>query len=494
MLIPVNTLQTDSAELDQLVNDLGIADISLVESDAIKGLIKSFMQDLRDDIFVVKETNYVDRVFRDSYYDYYSTKLRNHNRNCVRLSFFDKDIDSGFVLDNVDNIRDNYLGFLILRPQQKCIGRNVINRYARKGGQDIKICKSEVSSSCYGIKLMADGFPHASQDTETMTCAQTTIWMLMEYFGNKYSQYKPTVSSEIEKILTPFVYERQLPSRGLTYNQVSVALREFGFGTRIYGLHDKKPETPKQFFELFACYIESGIPLVAALTNATSGHAVVCVGHENIDKSVVMSQHQVVNGKTIYVWNEAVAQSRFVFNDDNFPCYQLDLLTSPCKRYTARDPKMASMSMEQFIAPLYCKVYMEADMAIEQSKQMVTLLIPDVDGCVVRTLLTSSRTFKEHLAHVLEFTDAQRKALLGIPLPKFVWVTEVSTEAQFMRDKVHSILLLDATGSQKGVAMQNMVYMLSKGKFYIFNHNNKQITIHTTDYAAEFSAFEGNLK
>lgn len=494
MLISIKTLQTDSAELEQLVNDLCVADISLVESKAIKDIIKNFMQDLRDDIFVVKETNYVDRVFRDSYYDYYSTKLRNHNRNCVRLSFFDKDIDSGFVLDNVANIKDNYLGFLILRPQQKSIGRNVISRYARKGGQDIKICKSEVSSSCYGIKLTAEGFPHASQDTETMTCAQTTIWMLMEYFGNKYSLYKPTVSSEIEKILTPFVYERQLPSRGLTYNQVSVALREFGFGTRIYGLHDKKTETQKQLFELFACYIESGIPLAVALTNDTSGHAVVCVGHENIEKSAVMSQYQVVNGKKIYVWNEAVAKSKFVFNDDNFPCYQSDLLTSPCKRYSARNPKMASMSMEQFIAPLYCKVYMEADMAIEQSKQMVTQLIPNIDGCIVRTLLTSSRTFKEHLAHIQEFTDAQRKALLCMTLPKFVWVTEVSTEDQFLNDKVHSILLLDATGSQKGVAMQNMVYMLSKGGFYFFDRINKLIAIQKTSYATEFSAFEGNLK
>lgn len=133
MLIPVNTLQTDSAELDQLVNDLGIADISLVESDAIKGLIKSFMQDLRDDIFVVKETNYVDRIFRDSYYDYYSTKLRNHNRNCVRLSFFDKDIDSGFVLDNVDNIRDNYLGFLILRPPTKVYRTKCYQSVCSKG-------------------------------------------------------------------------------------------------------------------------------------------------------------------------------------------------------------------------------------------------------------------------------------------------------------------------------------------------------------------------
>lgn len=494
MLIPINTLQTDSTELNQLVDDLNVVDISKTESEVIKNNIKDFMKDLRDDIFVVKETNYVDRVFRDSYYDYYSTKLRVHNRDCLRLSFFDVNIDAGFSLDNDKNIEENYLGFLILRPQQKCIGRNVISRLARKGGQDIKICKSEVPASCYGIKLKAEGFPHASQDTETMTCAQTTIWMLMEYFGNKYSLYKPTVSSEIEKILTPFVYERQLPSRGLNYNQVSVALREFGFGPRIYGLHDNQPETQKQFFELFACYIESGIPLAVALTDSDCGHAVVCVGHENIAKSKVKLHPQSFNGKTIYVWNKAVAESRFVFNDDNFPCYQLDFLSKPCERYTAKKPKMSNLKMEQFIAPLYSKVYMEADMAIGQSKQIVTSILPNVDGNIVRTLLTSSRTFREHLAHIQEFSDDQRKALLQIQLPKFVWLTEVSTEDQFMNNKVNSILLIDATGSQKGMAVQNMVYLLSESRFYIFDSASKKIGYYDSSYASEFSAFIGNLK
>lgn len=494
MLISINTLKTDSPELEQLIVDLNVAGISLAESSAIKDNIMLFMQDLKDDLYVVKETNYVDRVFRDSYYDYYSTKLRSHNRNCVRLSFFNSKVDANFTLDNVENIKENYLGFLILRPQQKCIGRNVISKLARKDGEKMKICKSEVPASCYGIKLKAEGFAHASQDAETMTCAQTTIWMLMEYFGNKYTLYKPTVSSEIEKILTPFVYERQLPSRGLNYNQVSVALREFGFAPRIYGLHDHQPETQQQFFELFACYIESGIPLAVALTDKDCGHAVVCVGHEDIKKSTVKLYPQTINGKLIYVWNKAVAESNFVFNDDNFPCYQLDKLAKPCKRYSTRKSKMENMMMEQFIAPLYSKVYMEADMAIGQSKVIVTSIIPDIEDNVVRTLLTSSRTFREHLAHIKEFTDEQKKALLQIQLPKFVWLTEVSTTDQFEDNKVHTILLLDATGAQKGLAEQNMVYMMSKGNYYFFHGANKHIVYHTTGYAPEFSAFMGNLK
>ena len=53
---------------------------------------------MRDDLLVVKESNYVDRAYRDSYYDYYSTKLRSYNRNCVRLSFFDSGVDADGIL------------------------------------------------------------------------------------------------------------------------------------------------------------------------------------------------------------------------------------------------------------------------------------------------------------------------------------------------------------------------------------------------------------
>lgn len=496
-LIPIKLLQKDTKELDALVDEMRVTGLSSVETKAIKKLIISFLKTMRDDLYVVVEPDYVDRVYRDSYYDYYATKLRDYNRNCLRLSFFDAGIHQDFPLDDEENIRSNYLGFIVLRPQHKCIGRNVINPRAIKGGEKIRVCSTGVSASCYGIKLTATGFPHASQDSETMTCAQTTIWMLLEYFGNRYNNYCPTVSSEIEKILTPFVYERQLPSSGLTYNQVSVALRECGLGTKIYDLPtnpEQRQEMGQHFYELFACYIESGIPLAVALVGEGNGHAVVCVGREDIDKREVLKKRRIENGKTIYLWNEAVAKKHFVFNDDNFPCYQRDTLRKPAKRYQKKRPDLAKMDISQFIVPLYNKVYMDADMAIGQSKKLITSLIDNCDENVVRTLLTSSRTFREHIAHSQAFSDSERKALLKIPMPKFIWLTEVSTKDEFFQDKVNSILLLDATGSPKSQASQNMVFMLASGRYYFYDSKLKQIAYRNTRLAPVFESFAGNLK
>lgn len=233
---PISKLQANTPEVGEILNLLQPLSTSSAEFDDMKISLILFMKSLRSDLGVEVEERYVDKVYRDSYYSYYDTKRLPYSRYCVRLSFFDSAFNKDVDLDNADNIRNNYLGFVVLRPLRYCIGRNVIDPKAKDDTslQQAKICRATIESSCFGIKLNAVGFPHSSQDTETMTCAQTTIWALLEYYGNKYNIYRPTTPSEIKRILESFSYERQLPSSGLTYNQISVALRSLGFGSKVY--------------------------------------------------------------------------------------------------------------------------------------------------------------------------------------------------------------------------------------------------------------------
>ena len=93
------------------------------------GLIRHFNQ-LKDSCFIMSETNYVDKVYRDSYYSYYSTKLTNYKRNCIRLSIFDREIkaDEFRNLAMIEDIQNHYLGFIILRPiEPYIIGRSIIS-------------------------------------------------------------------------------------------------------------------------------------------------------------------------------------------------------------------------------------------------------------------------------------------------------------------------------------------------------------------------------
>ena len=78
--------------------------------------IKEQLCTLRQDLTMVVETEYVDAVYRDSYYSYFSTKLKSYRRFCIRLSFFENifsSIDEFFTLDKTI-IKDNYLGFIII--------------------------------------------------------------------------------------------------------------------------------------------------------------------------------------------------------------------------------------------------------------------------------------------------------------------------------------------------------------------------------------------
>ena len=61
-----------------------------------------------------------------------------------------------------------------------------------------------------------------------------------------------------------------------------------------------------------------------------------------------------------------------------------------------------------FIALLYNKIYLEADYAIETSKTIVDKFIQNCDDNVIRTFLTSSRSFREHVTHCGSFSDGQK--------------------------------------------------------------------------------------
>lgn len=54
--------------------------------------IKPHFDNFKDNTFIVAENNYVDKVYRDSYYHYYSSKLHKYKRESIRLSFFENEI------------------------------------------------------------------------------------------------------------------------------------------------------------------------------------------------------------------------------------------------------------------------------------------------------------------------------------------------------------------------------------------------------------------
>lgn len=491
--------------VDEILNDLSVINLIYDKLHFVMELPSSKkhlsndlhknLSTLRGDLKVVIETEYVDKVYRDSYYRFFATKLKGYNRNCVRMSFYEPQFNTidEFINASPDNQRQWYDGFLVLRPiLNSCIGRNAISKRAKKNA-NYEICLSRIKSTCMGAKVLVEAFPHASQDGEYMSCAETTIWMMLEYFGNKYSLYRPALPTDVVDSLDSSAFERMTPTTGLNFQQLSLALKKHGLSTKIYSMHNYESD-PIKFQELFNCYIESGFPLAVCLVNKnkTIGHAVVCVGREKVDVATITTTTPIFAGQNNYIfWNRN--NSNIIFNDDNYPCYQPTSFLKPTEYYN--NASFDGMRISHFIVPLHCKIYLPAEIAIDASNYLVANIIKAPDGSCVKTFLTSNRSYREYLLTNSDFTTEQKQAYLQIELPKFVWVTEVSTQQQLSSHKINAVVLLDATGNKSDYTdLSLLIFIQFGGKGYVFNGLTHILENFSLPLQLEFMAFRGNLR
>ena len=109
----------------------------------------------------------------------------------------------------------------------------------------------------------------------------------MEYYGNKYAEYTPVRPSHIIKLLKNNVFERQLPSSGLTNDQICYLLKKLNFQPVVRPISDDAGG-----YAEIGSYVESGIPIVLTINNIEEydegnvnnliAHALLCIGHENV--------------------------------------------------------------------------------------------------------------------------------------------------------------------------------------------------------------------
>jgi hypothetical protein len=454
---------------------------------------RPYINSLKNDLWILVEFPYVDKVYRDSYYSYFSTKLNHNVKDCIRISIFDSKITySQFRNEkSINRIRKKYLGFIVLRPTPPNItGRSVISPRAFKV-IDFNCCTVDVPTTVNSVKMKVNGFPHSSQDTETITCAETTLWACMEYFGFKYSDYKPILPSQITNILGKVSYERQIPSKGLTILQISSALKEFGFGSKVY----HSSQYPDNFSTIYSTYIESGIPVIVGLAkNNSPGHAILGIGREILGEEHIekCGLTKTLQGN-IQVYDLDSITKKFVFIDDNFPPYQQSLFDSPCQYYN--DPDWQMKRINCFVVPLYSKIYLEAFEAKNFVYDLLSLsLIKSLPNSAIalRFYLASSRSYKDWIASSSGMTAYLREIILNTAMPKFIWVAETGSKESFKQKKANGLVLLDATGANT-YDMKPLIIAVNNGILVRFNSKTNDLD-YTNFPSNEFLIYERNLK
>ena len=454
-----------------------------------KELLNEFLVTLREDLLVIVETDYDDPVYRDSYRNLYSTKLQSYPRHCVRLSFFEPFCTSvnEFLEQKTETIQEKeyYLGFLVVRPLYQCIGRNAIDVRAKKEPwRNVRICKATIKSTCIGHKLSVKAFPHASQDAEHMSCAENSIWALLEYFGNKYAIYDPILPSVIINALKEYKIDRALPTSGPTYDQISILLKKRGFETKIYS------EGNPKFKELFTCYIESGLPLITCVEGDNFGHAFVCIGKSS-DEIVKVDEYQEEEINKIKhnlcYWNRNV--NKFVVNDDNFPTYKIIDFSNPAEGYFG----VKNANIKSFIVPLHDEIYLPAELAIDTTNALIGLF--GINDCCIRTFLTTSRSFKRYIVNNDSFSMENKQALLQLDMPKFVWLSEFFNEESAKQRTAQGVFVLDATSNTRsGLLYNNLIVAIHNGNGVKLDEKTGMYITHDTNFPKQFNRFTGNLK
>ncbi|MFN2431062.1 MAG: hypothetical protein ABR574_13670, partial [Cryomorphaceae bacterium] len=450
---------------------------------------------------VIMEYPYVDKVYRNSYYQYYASKNNGAYRDCIRLSFLKKEISAETLRgkDAAVTLQEVYLGYMIVRPTPTSIvGRSAISPLAK--GNDLSICLAPMTSTMAGVKLGVNAFPHSSQDSETLSCAETTIWSLMEYYSTKYPDYRPVLPADIIEVLAASTSERQLPSAGLSIPQIAFALKKFGFGPRIY----TAAADPENFQAIVSTYIESGIPLIAALSSKDNSirHANLIVGRkifttEHLEKleSTNVSDLEIDNElreKDFKYFDFHQIRRSYIFNDDNCPTYQLAEFDHPCKHYGI--PVWASCQIFSIATPLYHKMYLEAAVSrryIELFLFKVMQVQNNRSSILTRLFMASSRSYKHYLAVHSEMDSGLRNALLDLEMAKFIWVCELSTKELLGKHQADGFVIIDATEINYQ-SQECLMAAYCDGQLIIkpdkHNLENFKLTL------SPFSIYEENLK
>lgn len=493
--------------LSKIVYDKFDVSLTMAESLVEKRVLPHLVR-FKDSVKLIIETDYVDKVYRDSYYHYYASKLNVYKRDCIKLSLFN-DEGNRITNDAFKNketqkmLVEYYMGFIVLRPTMPyIIGRSAISPHVLKDNA-FKSCVVYIPSTAKGLKFNVQAFPYSSQDTETISCAETMIWAMMEYYGNKYPEYSPLLPSKILKTLSPNVVERQLPSSGLPVENMSFMLKECGLGPKLYS----KEEFGENFEALLSCYVESGIPLIVALDNREHlkeneankfiGHAVLCVGRELVTEAmksgIPFQQRKTTNGNTINIKNWDDIRKKFVFIDDNHPVYQKEYLDTPTGRY-GEDEDWKWCKITHFITPLYKKIYLEAYVV----KRIVEeLLLSDLfsfkEGkeLYIRTFLCSARSYRKYVMQG-DMSDWLKDTIIQKNTPKFIWVTEISDPTLVNKTQATGVIILDATESN-AFDYKSLILALCNGRLVKYDERARCLSSFQKTQTP-FSMFRSNIK
>lgn len=464
---------------------------------------------LHESITAFIEDGYVDRIYRDCYYNHYSGKHIEYSRDCHRVFIFADDCREAISDYNEKILNKKFIGSMVIKPLSVgAIGRTLIcpqYLFDVSSRKDTYIRMASYSVHLRGMKLNVNAFPFSMQDSETLTCTETTLLNIFDYYSVKYPDYKFVLPSDIFFATKSNGYERALPSTGMTYRLMSKIMTNFGFYPRLY-IRDESNSAlngDEELLRILSYYVESAIPVAVGIHQEKDryNHSIVCIGHgkNNTEKMLQKLQRISVNDslindepdssipKKLFIADSANSIEEFIMMDDNF---------SPYHRYYVKKEKVKNdlladdritLNGSQILClavPLCKRMYLEAkdarNIVIETLQEAKFSFDEQYFKCfekeigtesnpiIMRFFLASSRSFKRQRILCLHDDDLSKQLYSAVPLPQFVWVCELY-DITYYQDKKQPIgeIILDATATATTKSTDSVLLVNYPGKYYI---------------------------
>src|SRR6266568_417838 len=389
---------------------------------------------------VLVETDYLDKDYRNTYYNYYSKKGRVYRTDCVRLHFFDELVsfdDGSFEINSPDGKpQDHYFGYVVVRPTLLAtIGRSLLSPDIRKGARGHTI-QSKHKVHLLGRDLEVWGFPSMDQHIDISVCAHVACWSILRHYSERFATHREFLLHDVTMLAHPFDPGGLVPATGLGIDEAERVFHAAGTFPLVVA---KDLVNPSPFYRQLLAYIESGFPLFIAMDHRL--HAVVALGHAwktNPPKPSVPGPR--------YAWDQV--DSVVVIDDNKLPylCISAQGSASAIGQYSAAD-------FDRFIVPLPEKIFYPAD-AVEKyairfaSAMSSKIAVPPADQLIVRYFITTQSAFRRFVReNRSQFDPVFIRAVMQQPTPQFIWVVEYTSAQEWAGGKIIARAVLDATAS-----------------------------------------------
>ena len=261
---------------------------------------------------IVLETKYIDKDYLMDYQDFYVRCFKPYSKICKRALFFSFDLNIRFInniinsasnsndinkLRSVKKIRENYLGFMVIKPlPEKVVGKTCIRTFDSDQGKRKYYVVRPYHSNFYGINLDVNSLAFQEQDKIMAACSTISLWSAFQKTSNVFNHYLPS-PGEITRNATNnnLGLDRTIPSKGLEIEQIVESIRHVGLTFEIKRVNELEMN---QFLGFIHAYLKIGLPIILILKipngfGKNDLHAVTITGYRLENKPIEKSFNEI---------------------------------------------------------------------------------------------------------------------------------------------------------------------------------------------------------